>query len=113
MKPVPERPMLPQVVPTSFHGLVSYTTGLGKQLLQTFGEIGFRLNRMVPKDGSEAAAMLTLEAQSADPDDPADGAAVLWLSDGTGAGDDGDLMVKITDSNGTTKTATLADFSAL
>jgi len=36
----------------------------------------------------------------------------MWMSDGTGAGDDGDIMMKIT-AGGSTKTATLADFSAL
>jgi hypothetical protein len=51
-------------------------------------------------------------ARSSDPDDPAAGYATMWVSDGTGSGDDGDLIVKITDSNGTTKTITLIDFSA-
>ena len=36
----------------------------------------------------------------------------MWMSDGTGSGDDGDLMVKIT-AGGVTKTATLIDFSAV
>jgi hypothetical protein len=36
----------------------------------------------------------------------------LWLSDGEGAGDEGDVMVKIT-IGGVTKTATLVDFSVL
>lgn len=51
-------------------------------------------------------------ARAADPDDPANGSYVLWLSDGTESGDAGDLMLKITDAGGTTKTITLADFSA-
>ena len=49
---------------------------------------------------------------SSDPADPPEGGYVLWLSDGTGAGDTGDLMIKITDG-GVTKTGTLVDFSAL
>lgn len=48
---------------------------------------------------------------STDPADPAEGQAVMWMSDGTGAGDDGDMMVKIT-AGGSTKTITLVDFSA-
>lgn len=48
---------------------------------------------------------------SADPDDPEDGSYAVWLSDGLGSGDAGDVMVKIT-SGGTTKTVTLVDFSA-
>lgn len=50
--------------------------------------------------------------QAADPDDPAEGKSVIWMSDGTGAGDAGDIMVKIT-SGATTKTTTLIDFSTL
>ena len=46
-----------------------------------------------------------------DPSDPAEGKCIIWMSDGTGSGDDGDIMIKIT-AGGTTKTATLVDFSA-
>lgn len=56
---------------------------------------------------------LFMNALSADPADPANGLAVLWISDGTESGSDGDFMMKITDSGGTTKTATLVDFSAI
>lgn len=49
---------------------------------------------------------------SADPADPAEGSFVVWQSDGTGTGDDGDWLIKLT-AGGVTKTATLADFSAL
>ena len=35
---------------------------------------------------------------------------VIWQSDGTGSGDDGDIMIKINDGS-TTKTITLVDFS--
>jgi len=38
---------------------------------------------------------LTLKEQ-AEPADPADGYAVMWFSTGTGAGNDGDLMIKRT-----------------
>ena len=49
---------------------------------------------------------------SADPAGPAEDAYVIWQSDGTGSGDDGDIMIKIT-AGGGTKTGTLVDFSAL
>lgn len=39
------------------------------------------------------------------------GGYVLWQSDGTGSGDDGDIMIRINDGS-TTKTITLVDFSA-
>jgi hypothetical protein len=55
---------------------------------------------------------LLIAEQSSDPADPAEGRSVFWQSDGTGAGDDGDIMVKIT-AGGVTKTATLIDFSAV
>jgi hypothetical protein len=49
---------------------------------------------------------------SADPSDPSEGHYVLWQSDGTGSGDDGDIMIKIT-AGAVTKTGTLVDFSTL
>lgn len=59
-----------------------------------------------------AVSLLSLKQQSSDPPDPAAGESTIWHSDGTGSGADGDIMVKITDSAGTTKTVTLIDFSA-
>jgi hypothetical protein len=59
-----------------------------------------------------SADTLEITEQSADPADPAEGATILWQSDGTGFGDDGDVIVKIT-SGGVTKTHTLIDFSAI
>jgi len=50
--------------------------------------------------------------RSSDPADPAEGTYALWQSNGTGSGDDGDILIKIT-AGGTTKTATLVDFSTL
>lgn len=49
---------------------------------------------------------------AADPADPPEGQSVMWQSDGTGAGDDGDIMMKIT-AGAVTKTTTLVDFSAI
>jgi len=54
---------------------------------------------------------ITQRELSSDPSDPDEGASVTWQSDGTGSGDDGDIMMKIT-AGGTTKTITLIDFSA-
>lgn len=50
--------------------------------------------------------------QQADPEDPMEGQFVMWMSDGTDSGDDGDILVKIT-AGGVTKTTTLLDFSTL
>ena len=54
---------------------------------------------------------LTLNEKSSDPSNPSEGQSVLWMSDGTGTGDDGDILIKIT-AAGVTKTVTLVDFSA-
>jgi len=51
---------------------------------------------------------ITITARSDTPADPDSNEAVMWMDSATG-----DLKVKLTDSGGTTKTATLADFSAL
>jgi len=61
---------------------------------------------------SSAGAALNFKELSADPADPAEGQSTIWQSDGTGAGDDGDIMIKIT-AGGVTKTGTLIDFSAI
>lgn len=55
---------------------------------------------------------LPLHERAVDPPDPVEGNCVIWMSDGTDAGDDGDLIVRIT-AGGATKLGTLADFSAL
>lgn len=49
--------------------------------------------------------------QAADPSNPTEGNSVIWQSNGTGSGDDGDIMMKIT-AGGVTKTVTIVDFSA-
>jgi hypothetical protein len=65
------------------------------------------------KDGSVVLeGSFTFKELSVDPSDPGEGHAVMWLSDGTGSGSAGDVMMKIT-AGGTTKTATLVDFSAI
>jgi len=70
-------------------------------------------------DGSTAGGVkvigensgILLTEKSADPSDPAEGNTVIWQSDGTGSGDDGDIMLKIT-AGSVTKTITLVDYSA-
>ena len=54
---------------------------------------------------------LILKERTYDPDNPAEGNSVIWMSNGHGSGDDGDIMIKIT-AGGATKTVTLVDFSA-
>ena len=60
---------------------------------------------------AEGIRVPVLSADPLDADVP-EGEAILWVSDGTGSGDDGDLMVKINNGS-TTVVGTLADHSAL
>lgn len=64
-----------------------------------------------PDTTLDVAGAVTTRELSADPADPDEGSNVTWQSDGTGSGDDGDIMMKIT-AGGVTKTVTLIDFSA-
>lgn len=48
--------------------------------------------------------------RSSDPPEPAEGTFVIWMSDGTGKGDDGDIMIA-SKAGGTTKYGTLFDHS--
>lgn len=64
-------------------------------------------------NGSAPAVRVWHElTEAAEPDDPADNCAVIWLSNGTGYGDQGDLCAKVTEGGGTTD-FTIVDFSGL
>lgn len=71
--------------------------------LQVSGSSKFKVDNLGTPQYSE---------RSSDPADPPEGYYVQWMSDGTGTGDDGDILIKIT-AGGSTKTATLVDFSAI
>lgn len=78
--------------------------------IKNTGNVG--IGTASPATKIDVAGAITAHELSADPADPAEGAHVIWQSDGTGAGDDGDIMIKIT-AGGVTKTTTLVDFSTL
>ena len=61
-------------------------------------------------EGTTNLAQYSFTEKSADPETPAEGGAVMWMSDGTGTGDDGDILIKI-QAGGEAKTFTLVDFS--
>jgi len=73
------------------------------------GNIGIGV--IAPDTALDVDGAITTRELSADPSDPDEGSNVTWQSDGTGSGDDGDVMMKIT-AGGSTKTVTLVDFSA-
>lgn len=56
-------------------------------------------------------AWFGLREKSADPSEPADGQCVIWMSDGTQKGDDGDVLIAAK-AGGVTKWTTLFDHSA-
>lgn len=59
-----------------------------------------------------SAPSLTLRELSADPSDPTEGQSTIWQSDGTGLGDDGDLLAKLT-AAGVTIDTKLTDYIAI
>jgi len=85
----------------------SVSTGSNNDLYITRAEAG-----ALEITSSAYGGALVLDERAADPADPAEGKMVIWQSDGTDFGDDGDVIVKIT-AGGTTKTHTLVDFSAI
>jgi len=105
-------------------------SGVGATLINAASgrSIGFRIangtvlhvssNRNVgigttaPDTKLHVAGAVTQEPLSSDPADPDAGNSVQWVSDGTGSGSAGDVMMKI-NVGGTTKTVTLVDFSTL
>lgn len=53
---------------------------------------------------------IKLLEKGADPTEPSEGQCVIWMSDGTGKGDDGDVMIA-SKAGGATKVGTLFDHS--
>lgn len=58
----------------------------------------------------DVAGAIGMLERSSDPPEPAEGNCVIWMSDGTGKGDDGDVLIA-SNPDGTTKWGTLFDYS--
>ncbi|KXB08546.1 hypothetical protein AKJ56_00945 [candidate division MSBL1 archaeon SCGC-AAA382N08] len=87
--------------PTSVHDLALQPVG---------GNVG--IGTTGPNTKLHNAGAYTQEPLSADPSDPDAGHSVQWVSDGTGSGDAGDVMMKI-NVGGNVKIATIIDYSTL
>jgi hypothetical protein len=74
------------------------------------GKVG--IGTVSPDTILDVNGAITIRELSSDPSNPDEGSAVIWMSDGVGSGDDGDIMIKIT-AGGSTKTTTLVDFSEI
>lgn len=81
-------------------------TGLG--VVRLGDQVGVGVDS--PATPLDVDGAITVHELSADPADPDEGAAAVWLSDGTGSGDDGDVLVKVT-AGGSTKTVPVIDHS--
>ena len=102
MRLIPERPSIPS--PRGDTSLaVSAAVGLlARVLVSLFGRIGFRLNRVLPKDGTEAMrAALPLQSvlAAALPAAADNEGAIIYVSDGAGGsrfrGSDGSSWVSL------------------
>jgi len=91
-----------------FGGTITDFAFTGADMVLKNGNLGIGIITAATKLHVNGA--ITQTELSADPTNPAEGQSVIWQSDGTGSGDDGDIMMKIT-AGATTKTVTLVDFS--
>ncbi len=64
-----------------------------------------------PEFVSPSVSVLKLLERTSDPAEPSEGECIIWMSDGTGKGDDGDIMIA-SKAGGTTNYGTLFDHSA-
>lgn len=61
--------------------------------------------------GLQIDGAISMLERSADPDEPEEGVCVIWMSDGTEKGNDGDVLIA-SKTGGVTRYATLFDHSA-
>jgi hypothetical protein len=78
--------------------------------IKSSGAVG--IGTTAPDTILDVNGAITQRPLSSDPANPDAGGSVMWVSDGTGAGDAGDVMIKI-NVGGSVKTATLVDYSSL
>ena len=84
--------------------------GAGNQRLNITSTGNVGIGTTAPDTKLHNAGAYTQEPLSSDPADPDAGNSVQWVSDGTGTGDAGDVLLKV-NVGGTTKIITLIDYS--
>lgn len=89
--------------------VVEPTAGTDSLRISSSGFTG--LGEPSPSTRLHVDGAITLNERTSEPADPADGRTVIWHSNGTGFGDDGDLCIKV-NVGGTVKSAVLFDYSA-
>jgi len=90
---------------------VAFNYNAGTEGARLNGDGTFGIGTSTPNTRLDVDGAITVRELSEDPSDPDDGSCVMWMSDGTGTGDAGDILAKITVGT-TTETATLVDFSS-
>ena len=84
--------------------------GAGNQRLNITSTGNVGIGTTTPDTKLQVAGAITQQPLSSDPADPDAGNSVQWVSDGTGTGDAGDVLLKV-NVGGTTKIITLIDYS--
>ena len=77
------------------------SSGLERLRVDTAGNLGVGTD---PVTSIDTVGAFTSHDLSSDPSNPSNGSFVIWQSDGTGTGSDGDVLIKIADSGGTVTT---------
>ena len=84
------------------------SSGSAMTVIDAEGNVG--IGTTAPDTKLHVTGAVTQEPLSSDPADPDAGNSVQWVSDGTGTGDAGDVLLKV-NVGGTTKVITLIDYS--
>lgn len=80
MRPVNEKALIPVQASGTIAGINLWISDIVQQLSRVFTEYGFRINRVYPKDGTEQAEVLTLNASGVSAPVATSGEAVIYIS---------------------------------